>query len=152
MGKYMLSEDTKKIIVGDDKITLHRIIATSNFADVTIGDKGGWVASERNLSQAGLSWIYDDSTVFSDAVVSGDAVVQLDSVISGQASITDRTIISRNSKVSGSVAISGDSYLTDDAVVTGSLVIKNSLIMGPREISGSGYIKDITMRLVLRGY
>lgn len=150
MSKYMLSEETKKIIVDGDKKTLHRIISTNNFVDVTIGDKGGWVESERNLSQEGDAWIYDDSAVFSAAAVSGDAVVMLDSIVSGHAIITDRTIISRGSKVSGSVSISGDSLITDYAVITGSLDIKDSLLMGPRKMGGSGYIKDVTMRTVLK--
>ena len=150
MSKYMLSEDTKKIIVDGDNLTLHRVIATRNFSDVTIGDRGGWVESERNLSQEGDAWIYDDSAVFSDAVVSGDAVVMLDSIVSGQASIAERAIISMGSNVSGSVSISGDSLITDYAIITGSLDIKDSLLIGTRKMSGSGYIKDVTMRTVLK--
>lgn len=146
MKKYMLSEETKKIVSGDKRTTLHRIIATSKFADVNIGDKGGWVESERNLSQDGLSWIYDESAVFADAVVQGDAMVLLNAMISDHAIIKDSAIISFGSKVSGSVVISGDSHLTDYAIVTGNLVIEDSHIMGNRVIDGTGNIKGVSMQ------
>ena len=149
MKKYMLSEEMKKVVTGDKKITLHRIIATRKFANVNIGDKGGWVESERNLSHDGLSWIYDDSAVFSDAVVSENAVVQLNSTVSGQANIAGNTIVSLGSNVSGSVVISGDSYLTDYAIVTGNLVIDDSVITGSKEIGGAGNIKGVVMRLAI---
>lgn len=149
MSKYMLSEETKKITVGDDTVTLHRIISTSNFADVNIGDKGGWVESERNLSQDGISWIYDDSSVFSEAVVSGNATVQIDSIVSDNAIIKEEAAVSMGSKVSGSVVVTGNSLITGYAIVSGGLSIKNSIIMGPREVGGiDGSIVGVTMRRV----
>ena len=149
MSKYMLSEETKKITLGDDTVTLRRIISTSNFADVNIGDKGGWVESECNLSQDGISWIYDDSSVFSESVVSGDASVQLSSTVSGSAVIKENSVVSMGSKVSDSVVITGNSLITDYAIVSGTILIKDSVIMGPKEVSGMGSsLENITMHRV----
>lgn len=42
---------------------LYRIVALKNFGDVKKGDVGGWVASDRCLSQTGKCWVYDDAVV-----------------------------------------------------------------------------------------
>ena len=48
--KYELTKETMCF----DGVTLHRIQAIKDFGDVTAGEHGGWVESERNLSQAGI--------------------------------------------------------------------------------------------------
>lgn len=49
MKKYKLTDETT-IALG---VTLYRIVALIDFADVKKGDKGGFVKSEENLSQNG---------------------------------------------------------------------------------------------------
>lgn len=44
--KYKLTKETMCF----DGVTLHRIQAIKDFGDVTAGEHGGWVESERNLS------------------------------------------------------------------------------------------------------
>ena len=53
MNKYKLTSNTK--IVSD--ITLYQIEAIKSFGDVNIGDLGGYVESERNLSHKGDCWV-----------------------------------------------------------------------------------------------
>lgn len=71
MKKYELTDETLKI----GMTTLHRIKALVAFADVEIGDTGGWVEKESNLDQNGDAWIYGDARVYGDASVSGNAWV-----------------------------------------------------------------------------
>ena len=47
--KYELTNETKQV----DDVTLYRIRALKDFADVKTGDLGGWVQSTANLSQEG---------------------------------------------------------------------------------------------------
>ena len=47
--KYKLTDETKEIC---GKV-LHRIVCVTAFASVAVGDTGGWVESEKNLSQSG---------------------------------------------------------------------------------------------------
>ena len=56
---------------------LHRIIALIDIPcqRVKAGDLGGYVASEKNLSQKGNAWVYGDARVSEDAWVYGDARV-----------------------------------------------------------------------------
>ena len=36
---------------------LHRIVCVTAFAPVSVGELGGWVESEKNLSQFGNAWV-----------------------------------------------------------------------------------------------
>ena len=38
--------------------TLHRIECVESFSTVKVGDLGGWIESEDNLSQFGNAWVY----------------------------------------------------------------------------------------------
>ena len=38
--------------------TLYRIVALADFGNVTTGDQGGYIESEKNLSQSGNAWVY----------------------------------------------------------------------------------------------
>ena len=71
MKKYELTSETK-IVFGH---ILYRIKALSSFGCVSAGDLGGFLESEKNLSQNGNAWVSGDAEVFGDAEVSGDAEV-----------------------------------------------------------------------------
>jgi len=49
---------------------LFRIRSKKTFSRVAIGDKGGFVESERNLSPYGNAWVSEDAWVSGDASVS----------------------------------------------------------------------------------
>lgn len=71
MNKYKLTKETK-VFCG---ITLHRIMAVSDFSGVKAGELGGFIEKESNLSQDGSSWVYNNAKVSGDARVFGDAKV-----------------------------------------------------------------------------
>ena len=48
--------------------TLYRIEALKDFGNIKKGDKGGYVQSEKNLSQEANCWIYNNAKVYSDFV------------------------------------------------------------------------------------
>ncbi len=57
--------------------TLYRIKALAAIgSSVAAGDLGGYVESEKNLSQYGTAWVSGNAWVYGDACVSGDALVQ----------------------------------------------------------------------------
>lgn len=56
---------------------LCRVIAVVAFADVSVGDVGGYVEDERNLAHTGDAWVYGDARVSGDTQVSGDARVSV---------------------------------------------------------------------------
>ena len=62
--------------------TLHQIRAKISFGNIAKGDIGGWIESEKNLSQEGNAW------VFGDACVSGNASIMWISNIGSRSDTT----------------------------------------------------------------
>ena len=58
-------------------VKLHRIRALVAMATigVAVGDLGGWIEKEKNLSHSGNAWVSGDARVFGNARVSDDARV-----------------------------------------------------------------------------
>ena len=71
MKKYELTDETIDV----SGTTLHRIKALKDFGNVKKGELGGYVESERNLSQEGNCWVCGNAKVCGDAEVCGNARV-----------------------------------------------------------------------------
>ena len=69
MKKYELTSETKVI----DGVELHRIKALKSFGNIKKGELGGWIESEKNLSQCGDAWVCDNARVGGDAKVRRNA-------------------------------------------------------------------------------
>ena len=69
--KYKLTDES--IIIDDRK--LYRIEALKDFSDIHKGDKGGFIESEKNLSQKGDCWVFGNSAVYDNAAVYENARV-----------------------------------------------------------------------------
>ena len=158
MAKYKLTDETK-IVNG---ITLHRIIATKNFDNVKVGDKGGFVESIRNLSDSFNSWISDNACVFGNAYVlenaqvSGNAMVYGNARVAGSATVTCNAQVYDNAKVIGSAYISGNAKLFESAVLNYNAILhgnacvkgnafvgENVVVEGNAKIYGNATINDI---------
>ena len=162
-NKYRLTDET---IMYDGK-TLHRIESLINFNDVEIGDKGGFVESEANLSHESYCWVYDDAKVFGNACVyelarvfnkaevSGDAKVHGYAVIEGRAiigrkaeiydsvSVSGCAVVVGYAKVYGCSAIAGNACIKDNSVVYGDACIKGFVnVIGKARIHGYVTVKD----------
>lgn len=83
MKKYEFTGETKNI----NGHILHQIRALMDFGNVKIGDLGGWIESEKNLSQDGNAWIYGNARVYDRAWVYGDARVYGNAEIYGDARV-----------------------------------------------------------------
>lgn len=75
MKKYEFTGETKEIKLLFRTAVLHRIRATVSFGFVKIGDLGGWIEKEENLSHEGKAWVCGDAKVWGNAEVCGDAKV-----------------------------------------------------------------------------
>ena len=72
MKKYeLLVEDTITFL----GVQLFRIKALISFSGIEKGEFGGYIASEKNLSQSGNAWVSDNAWVYGNARVSGNAEV-----------------------------------------------------------------------------
>ena len=87
MKKYEFTGETKEIRLLFRTATLHRIRATVAFGIVEVGDLGGWIEKEENLSHEGKAWVCGDAEVCGDAKVCGDAEVCGDAKVWGNAKV-----------------------------------------------------------------
>lgn len=72
MKKYRLTEETTKV----GNRPLYRIQALRDFGNVKEGDIGGYIESEKNLSQDGDACVYGNARVYGDARVYGNADIK----------------------------------------------------------------------------
>lgn len=121
----------KKYELTDEEIDvnghiLHRIKALVDFADVQKGDVGGFVESEKNLSQDGNCWLYGNSRAYENALVYGDASLWENAEVSGNARVMDEAEVSGNVKVTDEAIIEGDSECKGNCVIYGNAWVSNS--------------------------
>lgn len=75
MKKFEFTGETKTISLFFRTATLHRIRAVAEFGLVKVGDLGGWIEKEENLSHEGKAWVLGNAEVWGNAKVCGDAEV-----------------------------------------------------------------------------
>ena len=83
---------SKKYELTSDSITMnghivYRIRALRSFSDVKAGDLGGYVESEKNLSQDDNSWVYYIAKASGDACVYGNARISGGARVTGSAQV-----------------------------------------------------------------
>lgn len=132
-NKYYISDEHELRLPGS--VVLHRVRAlrdfkTSDGCDVARGDFGGWVESEKNLSQEGNSWIWHDAKVYGDAVVSVSANVCGNAVVCGCAKVTGNAKAVAGATVGGDAVISGHALITDNATVKGMACVYEHAVVG----------------------
>lgn len=168
--KYRFTGETNEIQLGEStkKFTVYRIQALrelthfkrKNPVSIHAGDLGGWIESERNLSQEGESWIAEEAVCFMNGRVEGDAFVagtatvfgnacvKDTALVKGDAEIFDQAVICENARiwgngaVGGRVIVSGEGCLhnhgraVDQAKITGKAqVVQNGSVTGSAVIS-----------------
>lgn len=132
MKKYELTSETKVI----DGVELHRIKALKSFGNINEGDWGGWIESEKNLSQDGYAWVYGDAVVGGNATVYGNAKVGGDAWVYGDA------VVGGNATVGGNAKVGGDAKVYGDARVYGNTTVKdNAEVYGNATISGNAKVR-----------
>lgn len=127
--KYELTNESMKLPNG---VTVYRIRALRNFADVKEGQLGGFVQSEYNLSHAGSAWVFDDAKVFDKARVIENAKVGKDATVFDAAIIGKRAIVSGSANVYKNAIVCNHALVTDYASVGGRAIIKDEAIVSDR--------------------
>ena len=122
MKKYELTSE-KKVING---IELHRIKALKSFGNIKEGELGGWIESEKNLSQRGDAWVcrhaivYDNAWVYGNATISGNATVSDNAWVGGYAIVGGYAKVYGNAEVYGNATIGGYATVRGNAVISGN--------------------------------
>lgn len=126
--KYELVKDQT---INVDGRTLCRIRARKEFGDVKAGDLGGFVESEKNLSQEGECWVGGNAVAFDEAFVGGEARVFDSAVVGGHAKVIFRARVFENARVGAYARVGGYCRISGHAEVGG-----NMLIGGETEVGG----------------
>lgn len=145
MKKYRLLENQYTVFEG---VKHYRIQARRNFDDVHVGDIGGFVSGEHNLSQAGFAWVYDDAIVSESSYVQHNAKIINSacctgtSLISGSALIRDEAVI-KNSDVSKQSIVAGSALVLNGVDILGTnVIVENATLAGNISIYKDVVIKD----------
>jgi hypothetical protein len=105
--KYKLTENFKLNAFGT-KLFQIKCVTEIKSKGVKVGDLGGWIEAEKNLSQEGDAWVFGNAEVSGNARVSGDAWVSGKARVSGDAKVSGNALVSGDAKVSGDARVSGD--------------------------------------------
>ena len=123
--KYKLTE---KYIIHNG-VKLFQIQALVSFGAVSVGDLGGYIEKEENLSQYGDAWVYDKALVYGNAWVSDNAKVH------------DKALVYDDAWVYGNARVYGDAQVYDDACVYGeALVYGDAWVYGNAQVSGDAQV------------
>lgn len=138
--KYELVLDDTIKLNGD---ILYRIRALKNLPGVNIGDLGGFIQSEDNLSHEDDCWVFDNAKVCNNARICHDAIIRdyayiRDDVwvgglafVGGHARLFDRVRVFYNANilyafVFGDAKIGPDVRIGSDVSIGGQAVIKSN--------------------------
>ena len=94
--------------------------------NVKVGNLGGWVESEKNLSQGGDCWVGDEAWVYGDAQVFGDAWVHGDAQVYGSARVSGNAWVYGSAWVSGNARVYGSAWVSKDAWEVSPLYIQGT--------------------------
>lgn len=152
----MMSNIGKKyeLVTNEDK-NLYRIKALRSFGNVEVGDIGGYVAKEQNLSHEGSCWIYDNARVCEDARVTENASVSGSATVYGNALLKRYATVRNQAEVYGNAIVGGCASIIDSALVYGNAEIDgDSYIMNRAHVSGNARVSYNTVlsnRVHVRG-
>ncbi|WP_462097986.1 polymer-forming cytoskeletal protein [Streptococcus suis] len=150
---------TKKYeLVLDDTISfwgckLFRIRALISFGSVEVGDLGGYIQKEENLSHDDNAWVSGDAKVSGNAEVSGDAKVWGNAWVSGDAKVWGNAKVSGNAEVSGDAKVWGNAWVSGDAKVSGNAKVwGDAEVSGNAEVSGDAKVSELGDIIVFKNH
>lgn len=122
--KYKLTDETR-IVQGRP---LFRIQAIKDFNDVKIGDLGGWIQTENNLSHDGNCWIYDNAYAMDMARVKNNATLRHDSAAHGFTHIMDEARLVDTAEATGHSKVYGKALLCNNSRVYGDAEVFDAIM------------------------
>ena len=145
--------EKKYELIPSDKQGLYRIKALTDFNDVKKGDIGGYVEGEKNLSQLGDCWIYDNAIVSDNAQVCNNARVYDNAKVYGNAEVCDNVQIFDNAFVLDNVQVWDNARVCDNARIRGHAVVQHdAVVRGNAQICGDAMISSDKDYIVFKNW
>ena len=108
---------------------LHQVKSLRDLGDVKVGELGGYIEKESNLSHEGNAWVSGNARVYGDARVYGNAWV------------FDNAWVSGNARVFGNAWVYGNAWVFDNARVSGNArVFGNAWVSGDARVFGNAQV------------
>ena len=133
--------EMKYELIPSNREGFYRVKALRDFNDVKKGDIGGYVEGEKNLSQLGDCWIYDNAVVRDNAKIYNNAVIRDYATVCHDARIWANSKILNHCHIYGNVEVCGDAVVCDcanvyhNARVSGNAIIRdNAVVRGDARI------------------
>ena len=104
---------------------------------VKAGDLGGWVESEKNLSQEDDCWVGGEARVHGDARVYWDATVCGKAVVGEKAQVYGDAVVGEKAQVYGDACICGNARVYENAWVLG-----NTCVYGDAQVYGEARVYE----------
>lgn len=138
--------DKKYELIKSDNEYLFRIKALRDFINIKVGDIGGYVGSENNLSHEGDCWIHGNAKVFDSAIIYGNAKIFGNAKVFGNTEICDNVIICDSAMVYGNARIFDIAEIFGNAKVFDNVKISgNARVFGNAKVFGNAEICDSAM-------
>jgi hypothetical protein len=143
------------ISVGDKK--LYRIKSKVSIPEIglSVGDLGGYIEGEHNLSHdynawvCGDAWVSGDARVYDNARVSGNARVYGNAQVFGNARVSGNAWVSGDARVCGDAWVSGDAWVYGNAQVCGNARVSgNARVYGNAWVSGDAWVYGVNITAV----
>ena len=126
MKKYELIKESKDYFAERE---IFRIRALKDFSDIKVGDIGGWVCSEDNLSQEGNCWIYDNAKCLDDARILDNAKMYDNTMMIGNSRMYDNAKMSDSSIICDNAVMCGNARMYDTSTMCGSSMMRGNATM-----------------------
>lgn len=124
--KYeLLQNDTINI----DGHVLYRIKSLTKFVNVKVGDLGGYIEKEANLSHDGNCWAYNDSCIYGNAKVYDNACICWHAQIYDNAHVFEEAMILDNAKIFENAMVFDHAIIFDNVKIFGEAKILGPTVM-----------------------
>jgi hypothetical protein len=128
--KFKLTDECKEVY-GTKLFRIEALIDIPRWG-VKVGDKGGWVEKEENLSQFGDAWVSDNACVLDNARVHGNTLLH------GNARVYDNVRVFGNARIHGNARVCDNVRVCGDARVFGNARLHgNTWINGYTHVYGN---------------
>lgn len=141
--KYELVKDDFVMVNGNKLYRIKSLVDIEPW--VAVGQLGGYIEKEENLSHEGTCWVFDHAMVYYKAVIKEDAQVSLNAQVYGQAIMSGQSMATDHAKVYDFAEVRGDALIHYRAEVYGySVVEDNAAVGGNSKVYGHAYVGGIS--------
>ena len=141
--KYRLTN----VSITIDGRKLFRIEAIKDFYYIKKGSVGGFIESEKNLSQAGSCWVFNDAMVYDNARIYDDARIYNNAEVYENAEVWDSAEVYGHARIYGNARAAGNVEVYEEAEVSGY-----AKVYGKAEICGNAEISNNTDYIVFKNW